>query len=79
MKTDAKANVIEKADMLGVIEKEIAKSSLRKVAKSKSISPAYLSDVRRGNLGISENLALAFGYIREVYTEVRFRPIKGDR
>lgn len=60
-------------DVLGVIHKEIAGSSLRKVAQGKGFSAAYLSDVTTGKLGVSENLAAAFGFIREVTTEVRFR------
>lgn len=61
-----------KEDVIAEIKKEIAKSSQRKVAKAKGISNPYLSDVINGHRGISENLAEAFGFARQVYTEVRF-------
>lgn len=62
-----------KDDVLKAIESEIGKSTLRQVAREKGISCAYLSDVTLGKRGISENVAAAFGFIREVVTEVRFR------
>jgi len=55
------------------IEKEISRSSLRAVSRLKGISSSVLSDVRLGNIGISESVALAFGFVREITTDIKFR------
>lgn len=67
------AKTYTKEDVLAEIEREIAKSSLRQVARDKSISPSQLSDTRTGRVPISEMVALAFGFQRFETTEVTFR------
>lgn len=59
-------------DVLRVIRREIAKSSLRQVARDKGLSAAILSKITTGNRGISQSVALAFGFSRVVQTVVRF-------
>lgn len=54
---------------------EVNKSSLRKTAVRSGFSAAFLSDILRGNRGVSENVAKAFGFEREIITEVVFRKI----
>lgn len=60
-------------DVLKVIRTEIEKSSYRKLAAAKGISLGSLTDVVSGRNGISEAIAEAFGFVREVTTEVTFR------
>lgn len=60
-------------DVLKVIKAEVEKSSYRKVAAEKEISLGSLADVLSGRKGISESIAEAFGFVREVTTEVTFR------
>jgi hypothetical protein len=60
-------------DVLTVIKSEVEKSSYRKVAAEKEISLGSLADVLSGRSGISESIAAAFGFVREVTTEVTFR------
>ncbi|HUD21802.1 MAG TPA: hypothetical protein VMQ60_03075 [Acidobacteriaceae bacterium] len=62
-----------KEDVVAEIEKEISRSSLRAVSRLKGISSSVLSDVRLGNIGISESVALAFGFVREITTDIKFR------
>lgn len=60
-------------DVLKMIKAEVEKSSYRKVAAEKEVSLGSLADVLSGRSGISESMAAAFGFIREVTTEVTFR------
>jgi hypothetical protein len=60
-------------DVLKVIRAEIEKSSYRKLAAEKGISLGSLADVVSERTGISETVAGAFGFVREVTTEVKFR------
>jgi hypothetical protein len=60
-------------DVLTVIRAEVEKSSYRKLAAEKSLSLGQLADVLSGRTGISEKIASAFGFVREVTTEVKFR------
>jgi hypothetical protein len=61
------------ADVLAVIRQEIDESSLRKTAKRISVTPAYLSDIMRGNRQVSQTIAEVYGFDREVITKVVFR------
>ncbi len=60
-------------DVLTVIRNEVKRSSYRKLAAEKGISLGSLADVLSGRTAISESVAEAFGFVREVTTEVRFR------
>jgi hypothetical protein len=60
-------------DVLAVIRAEVERSSFRKLAAEKGISLGSLADVVSGRSGISETIAEAFGFVREVTTEVKFR------
>lgn len=62
-------------DVLKVIRWELDNSSYRKLAAQKGVSVGSLADVVSGRMPISENLAEAFGFSREVTTEVRFRKL----
>jgi transcriptional regulator with XRE-family HTH domain len=55
------------------MRREFAKSSMSQVARDKSLSVSYLSDVLTGRQGVSDTIAKAFGFLREVTTEVTFR------
>jgi hypothetical protein len=65
--------VYTQEDVLEVIRKEIETSSLRAVAELKGFSAPLLSDMMLGKRNISEKVAEAFGFVREVTTEVTFR------
>jgi hypothetical protein len=60
-------------EVISHIHAECNKTSLRNTAARKGVSPAYLSDVIRGNRQISERVAEAFGFERDVVTKVIFR------
>jgi plasmid maintenance system antidote protein VapI len=60
-------------DVLADIRKVVEASSLRQTAERINVSAAYLSDVLAGNRGVSDNMAAAFGYTREIVTKVIFR------
>lgn len=60
------AKELTQDDVLEAIRKETAKSSLRKVAIDIEVSAAFLSDVLRGRRDVSDKVAEAFGFIREV-------------
>lgn len=60
-------------DVLKVIRYEVEKSSYRKLATEKGLSLGHLADVLSGRTGISETVAAAFGFVREVTTEIKFR------
>lgn len=62
-------------DVVAAIQKEIDKTSLRQTAKRIGISAGYLSDVLKGNRHVSETMAGAFGFTREVVTQFVFRKI----
>lgn len=57
----------------------IAKSTLRKVAQQRGMSPAYLSDVMLERRGISAEVAKKFGFERIVKTEVVFKKSGGGK
>ena len=60
-------------DVLKVIRAELEKSSYRKLAAEKGLSLGHLADVLSERTGISETVASAFGFVREVTTEIKFR------
>lgn len=60
-------------EVLGVIRALTEASTLRQVARDVGFSAAHISDVLSGKRGVSEAIAAAFGFEREVLTEVRFR------
>ena len=62
-------------DVLAIIRKEVEASSLRQTALRIGVSAPFLSDVLRGNRLISETVAEAFGFTREMetVTTVTFR------
>jgi transcriptional regulator with XRE-family HTH domain len=57
------------------MRREFAKSSMSQVAREKGISVSFLSDIVNDRPGtwVSEAVAQAFGFVREVTTEVTFR------
>ena len=60
-------------DVLGTIREAVNESSLRQTAERIGVSAAYIGDILAGNRGVSETIADAFGYEREIVTEVIFR------
>jgi transcriptional regulator with XRE-family HTH domain len=60
-------------DVLADIRKVAERSSLRQTAERIGVSAAYLSDILAGNRAVSDTIAEAFGYEREIVTEVIFR------
>jgi hypothetical protein len=65
--------IYTKIEVIKEIESRVSRSSLRKVAASVGISPAYLSDILRGNRDVSGPVAEMFGFSREVVVSVGFR------
>lgn len=55
-----------------LMRKECEMSSLRKVAARYGISPAYLSDMIRGNRAISERVAAILGFDKNTSTVTTF-------
>jgi len=55
------------------IREKTRASSLRRVAKEYSLSPAYLSDILTGRRDVSEHVAGLFGFDKTVTTEVKFQ------
>lgn len=55
------------------MRREFAASSMSQVAREKGLSVSHLSDIVNGRQGVSEAVALAFGFVREVAVEVTFR------
>jgi len=60
-------------DVLADIRKVIEGSSLRQTAERIACSPGYLSDILAGNRAVSDSIASAFGYKREIVTKIIFR------
>jgi len=60
-------------DVLEAIRKEIEDSSLRKVAERVGVDAANLCRMLNGERVISDSVADAFGFEREVTTKVIFR------
>ena len=60
-------------DVLQAIRKEIEASSLRKVAERVGVDPANLSRMLNGERTVSDSVAEAFGFEREVTTKIVFR------
>lgn len=60
-------------EVLNVIGEKIKGSSLRKVAKEISVSPAYLSDIMKKRRDISDFIAAQFGFERTVTRVVVFK------
>jgi len=60
-------------DVLADIRKETEATSLRQTADRIACSPGYLSDILNGNRAVSDSIAAAFGYEREIVTKVIFR------
>jgi hypothetical protein len=67
------AKTYDTEHVMSVIREELGKSSFRRLAAEKGVSSSFLADVVYGRTPISESLAQAFGFIREVTTEVTFR------
>jgi DNA-binding transcriptional regulator YdaS (Cro superfamily) len=62
-------------DVIQAMREEVRRTSLVAVADRIGVSSAYLVDVRTGRRPVSEKLARAFGFEREIITEVIFRKI----
>lgn len=62
-------------DVLKAIRAEVEQSSLRQTAQRIGVGASFLSDVLRGSRLISETVAKAYGFEREVQTTIRFRKI----
>ncbi len=62
-------------DLLNQIRAQMVGKSMRDLAKEWDVSPAYLSDVLRGNRTIGPKLLTALG-VRRVETETTFEPIR---
>lgn len=60
-------------EVLAVIRKEVDETSMTKVAARIGVSLALLSYVLSGDRAVSDSLAEAFGFEREVTTKVIFR------
>jgi len=60
-------------DVLADIRKAVEESSLRKTAERIGVSAGYLSDILNDNRAVSDSIAEAFGYEREIVTKVTFR------
>ena len=60
-------------DVVADIRKAVEATSVRQTAASIGVSAAYISDILNGNRGISDAIAEAFGYEREIVTKVTFR------
>jgi hypothetical protein len=69
--------VYTQEDVVEAIRKEIAASSLRSVAASKGFSAPLISDMTLGKRNVSERVARAFGFIRElkVTKQIKFRKV----
>ena len=62
-------------DVVEVIRKRTAETSLRQTARELGLSPSYLSDIVLGRRFVSDSVAEAFGYKREVVVEHKFTKI----
>lgn len=62
-------------EVLEVLRERIKQASVRKVAEEIGVSSPYLYDILHGNRAISDTVAIALGYEREIVTEVSFRKI----
>jgi transcriptional regulator with XRE-family HTH domain len=62
-------------DVVDIIRKRTKESSLRQTARDLGLSASYLSDILLGRRDVSETVAEAFGYKREVVTEHKFTKI----
>lgn len=60
-------------DVLTIIRKEVAASSLRRTAQRIGISAMFLSHVLNNKKAISDSVAEAFGFEREVIKSTTFR------
>ena len=60
-------------DVLAVIRKEVDGSSMTAVASRIGVSVSLLSYILSGDRGVSDAIAEAFGFEREVTTKVIFR------
>jgi plasmid maintenance system antidote protein VapI len=60
-------------DVKEEMRKQFANSSMRQIARDLELSASHLSDILSGRQAVTETVARAFGFIREVTTEVTFR------
>ena len=60
-------------DVKEEMRRHFAKSSMCQVAREKGLHYPHLSDVLRGRKNVSDTVAAAFGFIKEVTTVVTFR------
>lgn len=60
-------------EVLAAIRKVVDESSLRQTAERIGVSAGYLSDVLNSNRAVSDAIADAFGFEREIVTEIIFR------
>jgi DNA-binding transcriptional regulator YdaS (Cro superfamily) len=66
------ANIAGQADLIAILRSEcIAAGGQQAWARGKGFSPQYVNDVLRGRRDVSEAMANALGFVREV----RFRPL----
>jgi hypothetical protein len=61
------------SDVIEAIRIEVSETSLRQTARRIEVSAPYLSDILRGNRGVGEKVAEAFGFEREIQTRILFR------
>lgn len=62
-------------DVVEAIRKRTQATSLRQTARELGLSAPYLGDILLGRRAVSETVAEAFGFRREVITEHKFTKI----
>ena len=66
------ANIAGQADLIAILRSECARAGGQLAwARRVGFSPQYVNDVLRGRRDVSEAMANALGFVREV----RFRPL----
>ena len=69
-------NVAGQADLIAILRSECGRAGGQQAwARRKGFSPQYVNDVLRGRRDVSEAMANALGFVREV----RFRPLSMGR
>jgi hypothetical protein len=70
------ANTATQRDLIAILRSACASAGGQQAwARSKGFSPQYVCDVLRGRRDVSEAMANALGFVREV----RFRPLSMGR
>lgn len=62
-------------EVIAIIRKEVEATSGRAVAKRIGVSDSYISDILAGKRPVSDSIAFAYGFEREITTEVTFSKI----